>query len=152
MMSPEYSIKVQGYDRIIEKLDRWAKDADRLIQQAVARVTMLGKGMIADKITQLDLVDTGHYRGNWQVSQIGTYTWKLATNTEYALMLEFGLHKQVNVKEHQRTSKKGTTYTVQAHLREVNRDGYNVVQDTAVKMRLKLATALRKALEEARPK
>jgi hypothetical protein len=158
-----------GVERLADKLARLAGGEAKL-QKVIVETTLLAQEAIVEKITNdiephsgmgrknnpqavvTDLVDTGHYRASWQVSFPGPWQGKLSTTCEYALLLEYGIDEEVDVKSHTRTykkgRKKGKTEIVAAHSRMMSRKPHYVARDTAVKMRVVLVEKMQKAIKE----
>lgn len=80
-----------------------------------------------------DLVDTGFLRQNWQTTQLGALRWQVATNTQYAPILEYGYKGDVTVRPHTRKTKRGGSAKVKGHKRKVNRRGYFFVRRAKAK-------------------
>jgi hypothetical protein len=147
MAGVRHSLKVgAGPKRLIKALERFGADGEKAISDVVRRVTLLSKEVIAERITVLNIVDTGFYRANWQAVMVSPTVGKLTTNTAYALVLEFGLDGSVTIAAHTRKTKSGGVANVRQHTRYVKRPGYGAAQDTAVKMRVKMIEEMEKAI------
>lgn len=147
-MADGYKLRVKGMDSMIKAISNHGVQAEGIIERAIQRTLLLSEAEIKRYITQLRLVDTGFYRENWQANMISKTVGVLSTNTEYALLLEFGFHGSQQIKSHTRKNKSGSTSTVKAHTRKVNRVGYGAAQHTFLFGREKLREELLKGLKE----
>lgn len=100
-MSVEFKIS-RGGEKLADKLLKISRDAEQDLQKLVVTTTLLTQEALVDKITSdiepherdgetvTDLVDTGAYRASWQAKFPKPLVGKVATNSEYALALEYG--------------------------------------------------------------
>ncbi len=100
-MSANYNVS-KGVERLADRLAAMSREMNAEVQKLVTTTTLLTQEALVDKITQdiephnrdgktvTDLVDTGAYRASWQPSFPAPLMGQVATNSEYALALEYG--------------------------------------------------------------
>ena len=142
------NLEITGLDNHIKRLKRLAGEgADRAIGAAVHEATGLGVEAIVTKVDQLGLVDTGTYKRGFVTRNTGDpKVGIIATNVAYALVLEYGLNGDVQIRQHTRKGKGGKRYTVSAHKRRMVRPAYLVVTSQLPVIRRLFAEAIRRQL------
>ena len=141
-MTFTYKAKVPENKGIINQILQHKERGKQALQETVAEVTLLSKGIIAEYISAVGLVDTGFYKNSWVVDLSQPFVGILSTNCAYALVLELGFDGVEQVKAH---SRKGRP--VRAHQRKVKRTGYGAASHTFLEGRRLLRATLERKLK-----
>lgn len=148
---------VRGVTAALARLKALGEIGTVAIPKVIQQTTLLGKAEIQKIITNeiaphnrdgqivTDLVDTSHYRANWQTSFPSPVEGAISTNTPYARILEYGWDGPMAVSAHDRTVN-GKTFKVRAHLRNVKLRPYYVVRRAKIRIRAILRRKIKEAI------
>jgi hypothetical protein len=142
------AVKVTGRGDLVKAANDLKIQGLRAMQNAIHRSTMFAHETLIDRMTALDLVDTGFARGSWVVSFPAPNIGRITSNCAYMNMLEYGWNGPMDVKAHTReaghTWFSGERINVRAHTRMVHRPGNYFIRYT----KRKTVTYFNKVLAE----
>lgn len=144
------TIRVSGYTKLRKRIQqlRGAVNGGELVNDALTEVAMLGVERITDKVDVLKLVDTGTYKRGFQAIPATAGVAYIITNVAYALVIEYGINADVQIKSHSRRLKTGKTAIVKSHKRRMVRPAHLVVTSTLPDIRKDLSRVFRRKIKE----
>lgn len=153
-MDRQHSTAIKGLRAHLNRLQALGDVGKREVPRVIQETTQLGRSEVIKIITDKNLVDTGFYRANWQVSFPNPVTGVISTNTAYAEVLEYGFSGVVqvpehNVRPHTRKGKRVRGFRRKAHRRQMERKPNYVVRRAKIRIRRILIRKVSEAIERA---
>lgn len=149
-MAANKTMQVSGYTSLRKRIQqlRGAVAGGELINDALTEVAALGVERITDNVDQNGLVDTGAYKRGFNDIPATAGVAYIITMVAYALVIEYGMNGDVQVKEHSRKTKGGKVALVKSHRRRMVRPAYLIVTSVLPDIRKDMSRVFRRKIKE----